>query len=72
MADLPRGWAVRQSSSTGRTYYVNEFTKATQWEKPDPVGQAEVERRMNIDILVFRNNNNLCLFCFYMERGVCT
>ena len=42
MADLPEGWAAKTSSSTGRTYYLNEYTKATQWEKPEPVGPGQV------------------------------
>lgn len=42
MAELPEGWAAKTSSSTGRTYYLNEYTKATQWEKPEPVPPGQV------------------------------
>ena len=43
MAELPEGWAAKTSSSTGRTYYLNEYTKATQWEKPEPVPPGQVQ-----------------------------
>lgn len=43
MADLPEGWAAKTSTSTGRTYYLNEYTKATQWEKPEPVASGQVQ-----------------------------
>ena len=46
MADLPEGWAAKTSSSTGRTYYLNEYTKATQWEKPEPVGPGQVNKNL--------------------------
>jgi hypothetical protein len=42
MAELTEGWAAKTSSSTGRTYYLNEYTKATQWEKPEPVAPGQV------------------------------
>ncbi|PAA76261.1 hypothetical protein BOX15_Mlig003072g5 [Macrostomum lignano] len=31
---LPSGWSSKVSSKTGRTYYVNDVTKETQWEVP--------------------------------------
>jgi len=34
MSDLPEGWEERVSRSTGQTYYVNTFTKQSQYEKP--------------------------------------
>ncbi|XP_033642920.1 peptidyl-prolyl cis-trans isomerase Pin1-like [Asterias rubens] len=34
--DLPEGWEVHNSKSQGgRKYYLNTFTKKSQWEKPD-------------------------------------
>ncbi|CAB0035395.1 unnamed protein product [Trichogramma brassicae] len=32
---LPAGWEKRLSRSTGQHYYLNIYTKASQWEKPD-------------------------------------
>ncbi|XP_013774555.1 peptidyl-prolyl cis-trans isomerase NIMA-interacting 1-like [Limulus polyphemus] len=36
MADeeLPKGWEKRMSRSTGQPYYLNMFTKESQWERP--------------------------------------
>ena len=30
---LPEGWEERQDAN-GRTYFVNHFTRTTQWERP--------------------------------------
>lgn len=32
---LPEGWEVRISRSTGMTYFLNTFTKKSQWERPE-------------------------------------
>lgn len=32
--NLPDGWEARKSRSTGMTYYLNKYTKQSQWEKP--------------------------------------
>jgi len=34
MSGLPPGWEERTSKSTGKTYYFNRRTKASQWERP--------------------------------------
>lgn len=31
---LPEGWEKRTSRSTGLSYYLNIFTKESQWETP--------------------------------------
>nr|QZL12175.1 dodo [Rhagovelia obesa] len=40
--DLPSGWEKRLSRSTGQAYYLNVYSKESQWEKPEkaaePVG----------------------------------
>nr|QZL12173.1 dodo [Limnoporus dissortis] len=33
--DLPSGWEKRLSRSTGQAYYLNVYTKESQWEKPE-------------------------------------
>ncbi|XP_043669108.1 putative peptidyl-prolyl cis-trans isomerase dodo isoform X2 [Vespula pensylvanica] len=37
MADeeLPAGWEKRLSRSTGQHYYLNIYTKQSQWDRPD-------------------------------------
>lgn len=46
---LPSGWEKRMSRSSGRVYYFNHITNASQWERPsgsgaDGVGEAEKVR----------------------------
>ncbi|XP_038627228.1 LOW QUALITY PROTEIN: peptidyl-prolyl cis-trans isomerase NIMA-interacting 1 [Tachyglossus aculeatus] len=43
MADeekLPSGWEKRMSRSSGRVYYFNHITNASQWERPSGGGNA--------------------------------
>ena len=44
--DIPHGWELRQSESSGKAYYYNVYTKMSQWEKPiQPApGQVRWER----------------------------
>ncbi|CAJ0953515.1 unnamed protein product [Ranitomeya imitator] len=42
MADeekLPSGWEKRMSRSSGRVYYFNHMTNASQWERPSAAGK---------------------------------
>ena len=32
--DLPSGWVMKTSKSTGKAYYYNPQTNESQWEKP--------------------------------------
>ncbi|XP_054719454.1 peptidyl-prolyl cis-trans isomerase NIMA-interacting 1-like [Uloborus diversus] len=32
--ELPKGWEKRMSRSTGQAYYLNIYTKESQWERP--------------------------------------
>lgn len=42
-APLPEGWETRTSRSTGMTYFLNVYTKKSQWERPEaPADAAEV------------------------------
>ena len=52
MADLPQGWEKRTSSSSGRTYYFNIYTKASQWESPErpPPGKVIRESERGVDL----------------------
>ena len=34
MSDLPEGWEERTSRSTGQVYFLNKFTKQSQWDRP--------------------------------------
>lgn len=44
MADdekLPSGWEKRMSRSSGRVYYFNHMTNASQWERPSGCGKMD-------------------------------
>ncbi|XP_052754154.1 LOW QUALITY PROTEIN: putative peptidyl-prolyl cis-trans isomerase dodo [Galleria mellonella] len=42
-APLPEGWEMRTSRSTGMTYFLNMYTKKSQWERPEaPADPGEV------------------------------
>merc|ERR1712080_248089 len=43
MADVPEGWEERVSRSTGQSYYVNKYTKQSQWETPTEPAQPTSE-----------------------------
>ncbi|XP_033207805.1 putative peptidyl-prolyl cis-trans isomerase dodo [Belonocnema kinseyi] len=39
--ELPSGWEKRLSRSTGQYYYLNTYTKESQWDRPDkPADQS--------------------------------
>ncbi|XP_017539664.1 peptidyl-prolyl cis-trans isomerase NIMA-interacting 1 [Pygocentrus nattereri] len=37
---LPSGWEKRMSRSSGRVYYFNHITNASQWERPSGAGDG--------------------------------
>ena len=65
MAELPEGWAAKTSSSTGRTYYLNEYTKATQWEKPEPVPPGQVQCNTSLCNLSYSLGEEANISCVY-------
>ncbi|KPJ03480.1 Protein dodo [Papilio machaon] len=43
---LPEGWEMRTSRSTGMTYFLNIYTKKSQWERPEaPADAGEIRCR---------------------------
>ncbi|XP_075158930.1 (peptidyl-prolyl cis/trans isomerase) NIMA-interacting 1 dodo [Haematobia irritans] len=39
---VPEGWEMRTSRSTGLTYYLNIYTKESQWDMPTEPAKKEV------------------------------
>ncbi|XP_017487684.1 PREDICTED: putative peptidyl-prolyl cis-trans isomerase dodo [Rhagoletis zephyria] len=39
--NIPEGWEVRKSRSTGLTYYLNIYTKESQWDLPTEPAKKE-------------------------------
>lgn len=43
-SSLPEGWESRVSRSTGMMYFLNIYTKKSQWEKPErPADPVEIQ-----------------------------
>lgn len=42
MSDLPAGWEVRTSKSTGREYFFNRQTNASTWDRPTEAASDQV------------------------------
>uniref|UniRef100_A0A8C9STY6 Peptidyl-prolyl cis-trans isomerase n=1 Tax=Scleropages formosus TaxID=113540 RepID=A0A8C9STY6_SCLFO len=60
MADeekLPPGWEKRMSRSSGRVYYFNHITNASQWERPSGDGKGEPEKVRCSHLLVKHNQS---------------
>ncbi|XP_075891369.1 peptidyl-prolyl cis-trans isomerase NIMA-interacting 1 [Nelusetta ayraudi] len=60
MADeekLPPGWEKRMSRSSGRTYYFNHTTSASQWERPVGDGCGEPDKVRCSHLLVKHNQS---------------
>ena len=41
MSEVPAGWEKRTSRSTGQVYYLNQYTKQSQWDPPTEPAQPE-------------------------------
>ncbi|KAI2668956.1 peptidyl-prolyl cis-trans isomerase NIMA-interacting 1 [Labeo rohita] len=57
---LPSGWEKRMSRSSGRVYYFNHITNASQWERPSGSGAdgvGEVEKVRCSHLLVKHNQS---------------
>ncbi|KAL4219353.1 Peptidyl-prolyl cis-trans isomerase NIMA-interacting protein 1 [Mactra antiquata] len=53
MADLPAGWEKHTSRSSGRDYYLNVYTKESQWDIPSsPAKQRNMEQVQCSHLLV--------------------
>ncbi|KNC84226.1 peptidyl-prolyl cis-trans isomerase NIMA-interacting 1 [Sphaeroforma arctica JP610] len=56
---LPEGWTARQSSSNpGKTYYINSFTKQSQWEVPTEAAEPHSEDMMRCSHLLVKHEGS--------------
>ncbi|XP_055897594.1 putative peptidyl-prolyl cis-trans isomerase dodo [Biomphalaria glabrata] len=44
MSDVPDGWEKRTSRSSGKYYYLNIYTKESQWEMPTEPAQQKSDK----------------------------
>ncbi|XP_046387831.1 peptidyl-prolyl cis-trans isomerase NIMA-interacting 1-like [Ischnura elegans] len=59
--DLPSGWEKRLSRSTGQNYYLNVYTKESQWDRPEkeasPISTGGPENVQCSHLLVKHRNS---------------
>uniref|UniRef100_A0A087XFX7 Peptidyl-prolyl cis-trans isomerase n=1 Tax=Poecilia formosa TaxID=48698 RepID=A0A087XFX7_POEFO len=55
--NLPSGWEKRMSRSSGKVYYFNHITNASQWERPVGDGRGEPEKVRCSHLLVKHNQS---------------
>ncbi|KAK7505000.1 hypothetical protein BaRGS_00003570 [Batillaria attramentaria] len=52
MADLPPGWEKKMSRSSGREYYLNIYTKESQWDPPTAPAERNTDKVQCSHLLV--------------------
>jgi len=52
---LPEGWEERTSRSSGTKYYVNQFTKQSQWEVPTRPAERESNEKVQAKHLLVKH-----------------
>ncbi|XP_076455314.1 putative peptidyl-prolyl cis-trans isomerase dodo [Babylonia areolata] len=58
MANLPDGWELRVSRSNGKEYYLNVYTKESQWDPPtEPAKRSSMEKVQCSHLLVKHNKS---------------
>jgi len=55
MSGLPDGWEERTSRSSGTKYYVNQFTKQSQWEVPTKPAERESSDKVQAKHLLVKH-----------------
>jgi len=55
MSDIPDGWEERTSRSSGTKYYVNQFTKQSQWEVPTRAAERESSDKVQAKHLLVKH-----------------
>ncbi|XP_053201728.1 peptidyl-prolyl cis-trans isomerase NIMA-interacting 1-like [Panonychus citri] len=56
--DLPKGWQQRKSRSTGQVYYLNIYTKESQWEKPTCEASTKDDEKIRCSHLLVKHNES--------------
>merc|ERR1711899_160441 len=59
MSNVPEGWEERESRSTGQSYYVNKYTKQSQWETPtEPAKPASEDDKVQASHLLVKHRDS--------------
>ncbi|KAL8574995.1 hypothetical protein ACOMHN_064526 [Nucella lapillus] len=57
MADIPEGWEKKTSRSTGKDYYLNVYTKDSQWDPPTEAAERNSDKVTCSHLLVKHNKS---------------
>ena len=52
---LPKGWEKRVSRSTGQVYYLNIFTKESQWDRPTEEASSKDNEKIRCSHLLVKH-----------------
>ncbi|KAF7491833.1 Peptidyl-prolyl cis-trans isomerase NIMA-interacting 1 [Sarcoptes scabiei] len=55
---LPKGWEKRVSRSTGQTYYLNIYTKESQWDRPTQEANTKDNEKIRCSHLLVKHNQS--------------
>lgn len=55
---LPKGWGKRVSRSTGQTYYLNLYTKESQWDRPTEEASPKDNEKIRCSHLLVKHNQS--------------
>merc|ERR1712098_625046 len=55
---LPEGWTERVSRSSGRTYYLNKYTKKSQWERPTAPAQPAASEEVKCSHILCKHKDS--------------
>lgn len=53
--DLPKGWEKRISRSTGQVYYLNIYTKESQWDRPTAEANTKDDQKIRCSHLLVKH-----------------
>jgi NIMA-interacting peptidyl-prolyl cis-trans isomerase 1 len=56
--DLPKGWEKRISRSTGQVYYLNIYTKESQWDRPTTEANTKDNEKIRCSHLLVKHNQS--------------
>ena len=59
MSNVPEGWEERESRSSGQSYYINKYTKQSQWETPtEPAKPASEDDKVQSSHLLVKHRDS--------------
>ncbi|XP_054164512.1 peptidyl-prolyl cis-trans isomerase NIMA-interacting 1-like [Oppia nitens] len=56
--ELPKGWEKRVSRSTGQVYYLNIYTKESQWDRPTDEASSKDNEKIRCSHLLVKHTES--------------